>query len=507
MLFAELGAGTVGTAYIGRQLGQGRGWRPLVVRFLSPHLSGRPEVVRVFLDEQRAAAMLQHPRIAAVHEVGVMPDGGYFLATEYVHGVPLREVQRTPQAQLTPAQALHLAMQVCDGLHYSHERLDITGRPLKIVHGQVSPDAVMIGFDGNARLTEFGLLRTRDAATATIPTMLQRRTAFLAPELRAQMPLRAAPAIDRRADVYSVGALLWEMLTGESLVPSEDDKGPPPPSQVRPMEPQLDAIVLRAMARQPGDRYPSAQALRLALSGAQSTIGADGPMATGLARGMTVAFRDRILAFQEQLDLWRKYEDEALPEADDSARYPSGVGMIVSGGGGRRASGYGQGYGSSPPSSPGFSGSPPGQGPSSVSGVMPRPQSGVFTPPSSSTPLPQMTPQPAPAPPGAVLKGRLFLALLLLAIAGILGGGLALVLKPRTPGGAAVLMVDSQPRGAEIRVDGRPAGTTPYRITDLRTPTVRIEVRKDGFRSWSKQVMLEPGKTAQVDAELEPELR
>ena len=76
------------------------GFKPLAIRILDPHMTQRPEVVRMFLDEQRAAAVLQHPRVANVHEVGAMPDGSYFVAGEYVHGIPLREVMRSPQAQL-----------------------------------------------------------------------------------------------------------------------------------------------------------------------------------------------------------------------------------------------------------------------------------------------------------------------------------------------------------------------------------------------------------------------
>ncbi|MCS6913672.1 MAG: protein kinase [Myxococcales bacterium] len=492
VLFAELGVGAVGTAYIGRPVGQGRGWRPVVVKLLASHLSQRADVVRVFLDEQRSAALLQHPRIAAVLEVGVMPEGAYFLATEYVHGVPLREVLRTPQAQLTPAQAVHIAMQACDALHYAHERLDVMGRPLHIVHGQLSPDVVFVGFDGNVRLTEFGLLRTREAATSTIPTLLQRRTPFLAPELRAQMPLRTAPQIDRRADVFSVGALLWEMLTGESLVPLEEDRTPPRPSQLRPVDPRLEAVVLRAMARSPADRYPTAQALRLALSEAQAALGAEGSLAMGLARSLTVAFRERIIAFQEQLDLWRKYEDDALPEGAEAPRRPSDAPAT------RRS---GAPSGSLPGAGPALM-TPSGHGPlGSTPGS--RPGSGS----SSATPLPPLTPQPAPAMPGSALRSRLFLALLLVAIAGILVGGVALVLRPRPLAEGAVLLVDSVPRGADIHLDGRPAGVTPYRISGLSAPTVRVEVRKAGFRPWVGEVRLQAGHTSSIDAELEPEPR
>jgi serine/threonine-protein kinase len=503
VLFAELGAGTVGATYIGRQVGYLRGaFKPLIIRVLEPHLSHRPDVVRLFLDEQRTAALLQHPRIAAVLEVGVMPDGNYFMAAEYVHGVPLREVLRSPQCQLTTGQAVHLAMQLCDALHYAHERLDVTGRPLGILHGQLTPDAVIVGFDGNVKVTEFGLLRTRDAASATIPTLLQRRTAFLSPELRAQLPLRAAPAVDRRTDIYSIGALLWEMLTGEALVPAEDGSPPPPVSRVRHVDEALDAIVTRALSRSPADRFPTALSMRLALTGVAASLAAEGLVAAGLARGLTVAFRERIVAFQEQFDVWRKFEDDVLPEGHEPSRSSvsmSGVGLIPSGMG-PAVSGIGP-----------FSGSSQSQSgirnPASQSGIRnPASQSGIRNV-SGILSSPSLTPIPSPTPAnGAGVRGRIYSVLLVVAILGILAGGLLLLLRPRPPMQGA-LFVDSDPRGAEIRIDGRPTGNTPFRVSNLNLGAVRVEIRKSGYQAWTREVTLQPGKTLQVEAELLPEGR
>lgn len=521
VLFAELGSGPVSTTYIGRGIGHARaGFKPLALRILQPHLSQRPDVVRVFLDEQRAAALLLHPRIATVYEVGVLPDGNYFSASEYVHGVPLREVQRTVQAQLTPAQAVHVSMQLCDALHYAHERLDVTGKPLRIVHGQLSPDAVILGFDGNAKVTEFGLLRTRDAAAATIPTLLQRRTAFLSPELRAQLPLRVAPQLDRRTDVYSLGALLWEMLTGESLVPTEDGAPPPPPSKVRPVDPALDAIVMRAIAKAPADRFPSAQALRLALSGVGHALVPDGTgsLATGLARSLTVAFRERMLAFQEQVDLWRKFEDEVLPEGERRATGEAPRGPSNSSGNislrrtGLSGSGVAVGVTGSIGASGAVSGLPavPATTPLPGQQFNPLSQSHPSLPRGIPTPLPGAGPGATPLPgaglrDAAALKGRLFVVLLFLAIAGIVSGTAVLILRPRAPvQETAAFLVDSQPRGAEIFVDGRPAGNTPHRIAELSLGgPLRIEVRKEGYRPWVREVTPKAGQTISLEAELE----
>lgn len=508
ILFAELGAGTFGSSYIGRAVGSARGmFKPLALRILDPQLSARTDLIRQFLDEQRAAALLQHPRIAALQEVGVMPDGSYFLACEYVHGVPLREVLRAAGGQLTAAQSVHIAMQLCDALHYAHERLDLSAKPLKIIHGQLTPDAVIIGFDGNAKIIEFGLLRTRDSATATIPTALQRRTAFMAPELRAQLPLRGAPTgLDRRVDVYSVGALLWEMLTGETLVPREDGAPPPSPATV---DAALDAIVLKTLARDANDRYTTAQTLRLALSSvaANLSIEGSGTVAMGLARSLTMTFRGRMTAFQEQVDVWRKFEDDAMPGAPNSGTQSSITNLEP----GRGATSVNMRRGGSGTMS-GIQGANSGYAPQggtmggaghttgnnrAVSGILPAAghSTGGARPSSYSSPNPSGTGLPG---------GKLFLGLLALALTGILVG-IVLLLRGHTPEADGALMVDSQPRGAEIRIDGRTVGKTPHRVTELKQPQVRIEVRKEGYRAWFRTVAPQPGKTLPVEAELEPE--
>lgn len=507
ILFAELGAGTFGASYIGRTIGQGgqRGvFKPLALRILDPQLSSRTDLIRQFLDEQRAAALLQHPRIAAVQEVGVMPDGSYFLACEYVHGVPLRDVLRAAGGALTAAQSVHIAMQLCDALHYAHERLDLSGKPLRIIHGQLTPDAVIVGFDGNAKVLEFGLLRTREAATATIPAALQRRTAFMAPELRAQQPLRGAPVgLDRRADVYSVGAILWEMLTGETLVPGEDGAPPASPATV---DAGLDAIVLKALARNPAERFASAQALRLALTGVAANVSIEGggSVAMGLARNLTVTFRGRMTAFQEQLDLWRKFEDDALP---DAGLYAEGRAPATGGSVNVRRTGSGL------PS--GMAMLQPGQPPGTTTGNQ-RQVSGsvaaVLSLPGTASGTGQSTGggaarSPSYAGPGLSARlpgGKVFLGLLALALTGLLVA-IVLLLRGQHPDAESTLIVDSQPRGAEIRVDGKVVGRTPHRMPDLRVPRVQIEVRKEGYRGYQQTVTLQPGKTLTVEADLEPE--
>lgn len=482
IVFAELGTGTLGTTYIGREAAQSKmAFKPLAVRILDAHLSQRPDVVRTFLDEQRAAALLQHPRICGVHEVGAMPDGSYFVASEYVHGVPLREVMRNTQAQLQPSHAVHIAMQLCDALHYAHERYDVTGKPLEIVHGQVSADSVLIGFDGNVKLIEFGCLRTRNATVSnvSVPTKLQRRTAYMSPELRLQVQANAVPNIDRRADIYSVGALLWELLTGENLSTDEGEE-PPLPSKKRDSSPlELDAIVKKALAKNKDDRYPTALALRLALSQTASQIFGESSVTTILARNMTVAFRQRLVAFQEQLDVWRKFEPEVLPTEPTSSTAPPVWRNNPTTGGPSAYQSQRLSTHQSQRMNVGGTGGTMGGRHDSTGG--------------------RLKPGISAEPP--IYKKPLFFALMLLGVLTVVIA--AVVTLMRDHGSPWAIYVDSQPRGAEIRISGRIVGNTPQRISNTQPPTPqKLEVSKKGFRTEVREVLPQAGETVHIEVEL-----
>jgi serine/threonine protein kinase len=421
-----------------------------------------------------------------------MPDGSYFVAGEYVHGIPLREVMRSPQAQLSPANAVHVAMQLCDALQYAHERYDVTGKPLDIVHGQITSDSVLIGFDGNAKIIEFGCLRTRNATVTnvSIPARLQRRTPYMAPELRAQVQANAIPQIDRRADIYSVGAVLWEMLTGEALTVDENDEPPPLPSSKREVPADLDNIVKKALSTKKEERFPNALAMRLALSTASQSLFGESSVATILARNMTVAFRQRKEAFQEQIDLWKKFEPDTLPVSNEPLvpstpanwRNPAtqtGTSPYQSQ---RLNTGHSQRL--------------------NVGSVNVSVNSGGTGVRSDS-----MNNRNAPSVSGdhqALLKKPLFLGLLGVGVLALLIAVVVLVTRP-TPVEWSIL-IDSAPRGAEIRIDGKFIGNTPQRLARTSAPTPqKIEIIKKNFRSYVREVSPQPGGTVRIDAELEPD--
>lgn len=493
VLFAELGTGTLGTTYIGREAAGPRGaFKPLALRILDANLSQRPDAVRIFLDEQRAAALLSHPRIAAVHEVGAMPDGSYFVAGEYVHGVPLRDVMKTPQAQLSPAQAVHLAMQLCDALHYSHERHDVTGKPLEIVHGQLSSDAVLVGFDGNAKIIEFGCLRTRNitVANVSIPAKLQRRTPYMAPELRAQVHSGGPPVVDRRADIYSVGALLWEMLTGETL--SAEEEEPPAPSTKREVPPELDALVKKALSVKKDDRFPTALAMRLQLSNAAKSLAGETSQATVLARNMTLAFRQRKEAFQSQQEVWKKFDPDTLPASTEPLQPATSPQP-----GWRTASTNVGAYQSQSLRTGGSQRLNVQQsvnlGTGSANTRVDSSRLRTGGPPSE----PSVSGEHQPFFRNPLFLGGIGAGVLVIVVA-------LSVLFLRSGSQPWSVTIDSNPRGAEILINDQSVGTTPHRHSRAQVEPVKIEIRKTNYVPYIEKKTPQSGENWQIDAQLRP---
>ncbi len=266
-------------------------------RMLTP-LADDAELVTMFLDEARVWAQLAHASILPLRELG-REDGVYYIAYDYLPGKDLRTVHqrlRTGGARLPVPVAVHVAAQVADALDHAHRRRGARGEALRVVHNDVSPGNVLLGFDGSVRLIDFGIAsihagespvphREARGASGTPPPLLAppqapplaRRSssglrgkfAYLSPEAVRGLP------VDRRADVFSLGVVLHEMLTGERLFSARSELATlaevrnadvPPPSARRPEVPAgLDAVVLRALAREPEQRYRWASELRQAL--------------------------------------------------------------------------------------------------------------------------------------------------------------------------------------------------------------------------------------------------
>ena len=271
-LIRRLAVGGMAEIYLARVPGVGiEGFEKLVVikRILPQHALD-PELLRMFLDEARLSATLTHPHVTEVYDVGADGEAPFF-AMEYVHGANLRQMLRRTAngAPLPLNHAVAIVAAAAAGLHYAHEKLGPGGEPLNIVHRDVSPSNVLISYDGAVKVSDFGIAKWTFQRTQTQEGALKGKFAYMSPE-----QCRGQP-IDRRSDVFALGTLLYELTTGEAPFGAATDfeiltqiisGAPAPPAWPdREYPAALAAIVMRALAREPGDRYPTAQAFQLEL--------------------------------------------------------------------------------------------------------------------------------------------------------------------------------------------------------------------------------------------------
>ncbi|HEY6105300.1 MAG TPA: serine/threonine-protein kinase [Anaeromyxobacteraceae bacterium] len=230
----------------------------VAVKRLLPTLAEERELVELFLEEARLGAALEHRGIVRVLEAG-REETGWFMALEWVAGRDLAALQARLAGRgerLAPALAAFVARQVCGALDHAHRRLGADGRPLGLVHQDVSPRNVLCSWEGAVKLADFGIARAggRAPGPARVPRGKPR---YLSPEQAGGGP------VGPRSDVFSLAAMLHEMLTGQRFRPAA---GAPPPSRSNPaVPPGLDAAVLGALARDPEARTPSAADLAGAL--------------------------------------------------------------------------------------------------------------------------------------------------------------------------------------------------------------------------------------------------
>ncbi|HWU88175.1 MAG TPA: serine/threonine-protein kinase, partial [Kofleriaceae bacterium] len=257
--------------YLARSAGL-EGFEKLVVlKRILPQLADNASFVTMFLNEARLAATLHHPNIAQVFDIG--QDGtDYFFSMEYVHGQDLGHLVASATASGVPISldaALTLVAGLCAGLHYAHEKVGTDGKPLHVVHRDVSPSNVLVSYDGAVKLVDFGIARA-GSNPSTTRSGLKGKIGYMSPE-----QCRGKVALDRRSDVFSIGAILYELTAGRMPFTDETEYGilnqivnrdaEPPSRFVAGYSPALEAIVMRALARNPDQRYATALELQKAI--------------------------------------------------------------------------------------------------------------------------------------------------------------------------------------------------------------------------------------------------
>jgi serine/threonine-protein kinase len=273
-MFASLGRGGMADVLLGAAQGP-KGFNKLVVvKRLRALLAEDPAMVNMFLDEARLAARLSHPNVINTYEIGE-EQGIYFIVMEYLDGRPLHEIidaLKQLDRRLPPQVWAKIVAEALAGLHHAHELCDYDGTPLGVVHRDVSPQNIIVTFDGRVKLVDFGIAKAAVNITRTESGIVKGKLAYMAPE-QAQ-PTEAD--LDRRADIFAMGIVLWECLTMRRLITGTpaaaankivDMEFKAPSLLAGDVPKALDAIALRALERDPAKRYQTAEEMRDALEG------------------------------------------------------------------------------------------------------------------------------------------------------------------------------------------------------------------------------------------------
>jgi serine/threonine-protein kinase len=273
-LYGEIASGGMATVHFGRLLGPVGFSRTVAVKRLHAHLAKDPEFVSMFLDEARLAARVRHPNVVPTLDV-VALEGELFLVMEYVQGESLSRLIKAARSEdgtiplpivaAITAGALH-------GLHAAHEATNERGEPLDLVHRDVSPQNILVGVDGVPRVLDFGVAKAVGRLHTTRDGRVKGKVAYMAPE-----QLRHG-IVDRRTDIYAAGVVLWEQLTGQRMIEGEseaetianvlDARIEPPSAKVPGIPKELDEIAMRALSKNPSDRFGTARQMARAIEAA-----------------------------------------------------------------------------------------------------------------------------------------------------------------------------------------------------------------------------------------------
>jgi serine/threonine-protein kinase len=266
-LIERIASGGMGEVYRGVDVGWGGVERPVAVKLIAPELARYPDFVATFIDEAKLSFLLCHRNVVQVRDIG-LADDTYFIAMEWVDGADLgtliKKMASGPRQPLPMRFAVAIAAEAARGLDYAHRATDVSGAPLHLVHRDVSPTNLLVSYEGEVKVTDFGIARWRMKQTVSMPGALKGKVGYMAPEQA------RGEEVDARADVWALGVVLYEMLTGRNPFLGGTDVETltrlragsyPSPSTVHALPAALEAIVLRAMAPSRGDRYATCAAL------------------------------------------------------------------------------------------------------------------------------------------------------------------------------------------------------------------------------------------------------
>ncbi|HTO98014.1 MAG TPA: serine/threonine-protein kinase [Myxococcales bacterium] len=274
-----IASGGMAEVYLARQAGAAGFQKLVCLKRILPHLARDKQFVEMFLNEARLAARLDHPNIVSIYDLGEA-NGNYFIAMEFIDGPSLRTVARRAHERgerLPIAEIVKIVSMAAGGLHYAHELADEDGKPLGLVHRDISPDNILVHRNGAAKVVDFGIAKAANSGGQTRTGTLKGKVAYMPPE-----QLRG-DSLDRRVDVFALGVVLYELLAGQrpwegdsevSLIGRIISEEPKPFASARPDAPGgLTAVIERAIAKDRGARYPGCHELQADLEALLVSLG------------------------------------------------------------------------------------------------------------------------------------------------------------------------------------------------------------------------------------------
>ncbi|HEU0031360.1 MAG TPA: protein kinase [Kofleriaceae bacterium] len=317
-LVAKLATGGMAEIYLARLSGAAGFEKLVCIKKILPHLARNKQFVSMFLDEAKIASRISHPNVCQVFELGEL-DGTYYIAMEYLQGVPLACFRRrdyygpAPDPQLVAG----IVVQACEGLHHAHNLKTGEGLPLDVVHRDISPQNLFVTVDGVVKVLDFGIAKIQDASVKTSTGAVKGTYAYMAPEqLRGER-------VDRRADIWAMGIVMWETLTRRHLFKRETDfltfnaittEPIPDILDLRPdVGPELAAVIRQALQRDRDARIPTARALAEMVTFAVLPLG--GPLSpSAISDEIQESFGKQIT---EQAELVRAARDGELLDLEE----------------------------------------------------------------------------------------------------------------------------------------------------------------------------------------------
>ncbi len=329
-ILKRLAVGGMAEIYLARSVGIEGFEKYVVLKRILPEYAGRPEFVAMFLDEARLAANLHHQNIAQVYDIGTL-DGSYFFTMEYLHGVDVRGILRVvakARSRVPLQYALTVAAGVAAGLDHAHGMRGPDGAPLELVHRDISPSNIVVTHGGAVKIVDFGVARAAQRSAETRTGGVKGKLSYLSPEQCVSEP------VDRRSDVFALGIVLWEVTTMRRLFRRTRQEAdftvmkrivegevPAPSTLDAEYPPELEAIVMKALARKPDDRYQTAHDMLVELEAfaAQERM--------PLSQAALSRYMEEL--FGRPPEPWLETEQDADDEAPTTEIAKSDVGKII----------------------------------------------------------------------------------------------------------------------------------------------------------------------------------